>query len=180
MADEVSVGDVLGAAGSPAEVVWGGKTYKVGPPTDGAISRVEMLVAAQAGAEVDALKGVLPDSQHRELADDLKRKLMARSHRAGGDLFTETLQSPDGQVLYLLALLREYHPEMTERDARRMTADVPDQVERALILVTPDFLMLVAEMKGADPRRVQAILDQLNRSTGSSPGSPASPDAPRS
>ena len=162
-----SVGDVLGAAGEPATVRWRDRDYRVGPPTTGAITRAEMLVAKAAGSELDALRGQLPDAQFRKLDTALTAKLLARAHRAGGELFNEVMGSPDGQVLYLLALLREHHPDLNESDARGMMAEVPEQVERALILVTPDFLRLVGKMKGADPRKVQAVLDQLSPSTGS-------------
>jgi hypothetical protein len=131
----VSVGDVLGAAGEPATIDWNGKTYKLAPLTYGAVTRTEMLVAKSVSAELESMRGELPDGQFRRLEADLTAKLLGRAHRAGGALFTE--------------------------------------VERAILLVTPDFLRLVAEKKGADPRRVQAALDQLSRSTGSSPGSPA-------
>jgi hypothetical protein len=169
----VSVGDVLGAAGEPATIDWNGKTYKLAPLTYGAVTRTEMLVAKSVSAELESMRGELPDGQFRRLEADLTAKLLGRAHRAGGALFTEVMSSADGQVMYLLALLREHHPDATETDARRMMADVPDRVERAILLVTPDFLRLVAATKGADPRRVQAALDQLSRSTGSSPGSPA-------
>jgi hypothetical protein len=157
-APPLSVSDVLGAAGTFPAVRWRGREYPVSPPTLGTVARLEVLIAAAAGAEVDALQGT---PLHARMSKALEAMLVARAHRAGGELWDRYMGGTDGAVLYLLALLREKSPDMTEADARRMAAEESDQVRRALVLVTPDFLRLVGERAGASPDQVAAALRRL-------------------
>lgn len=167
-----SVQDVLGAAGEPPRVVADGVTYTVGFPTQRAKARLEELVAAAAVAAVADLKAALPADLFAEQWADVKELIRRREYRTGGKLWAETVGGAGGGVLFLLALLREHHADATEADARKLLATSREQVEAALLRVTPDFLRAVAADLGATPDQVATALNRLTPSAPTAP-SPA-------
>lgn len=172
MTPDLSVQDVLGAAGEPPRVVADGKTYTVGFPTQRAKARLEELVAASAVAAVADLKAALPPAAYAEQWAEVKELIRRREYRTGGSLWAEAMAGPGGGVLFLLALLRECHPDATEADARRLLAAAPEQVEAALARVTPVFIRAVAADLGATRDQTEAALKRLT------PSAPTASSAP--
>lgn len=158
MADDPkpAMGDVLGPAGEPVSISANGKVWKLGYPTPAAIDRLEKFVAAQAVAELAALEDALPADEFARQRAELRGEITARAHRAGGELWGRVLSSPSGQVLYLLALFRHHHPDMTAEDVLAVRAAAPLECDVALELVSPFFFALVAVRLGKTPEQAGA------------------------
>ena len=114
----------------------------------------------------------------------LKRDLAAGLYNPGGRLWRELLTGPRANVLYLLALLREHHPDATVADAERLTRDAAGMVAVALQDVTPPFFDALADLERMPPQvagalREQAAAMRANRPARPTPGagstSPSSP-----
>lgn len=163
-----SVGDVLGAAGEPMAVLWAGRTYRLGPPTVATLARLEELVLETAEAEIAAQ----PARRRKRMEDRLEDHIMSRAYRVGGELYQRVMEGPDGGTLFVAALVREHHPGFAPADAKRMAAEEPGRVRRALAAVTPTFLRLVGEQQGATPDQIARNVAQALDSLASSPDSP--------
>lgn len=154
-----STGDFLGGSAEPPIVKWKGKEFKVAPgglPT--VLDRLEKLVAQHATEAVRELKDTLDPDAYAATWQDLMNDLKARKNKTGGSLYQAVLSSPEAGHLYLLALVREYHPDFTEADAIQMTADEPEQVQAAIILVSPDFFRLTLKRQGASEEAITLAL----------------------
>lgn len=149
MADETvrSVQDVLGAAGAPPEFVWRGKSYKMGFLTQAAQARFEELIIGAESATVSALKGRIPPDDYRDRLADLGRNVDLREYTAGGPLWQRYATGRDrdrGICLYLLALLREYQPELKETDVVAMLQEIPEFLHLVADRAVPGFFAYVA------------------------------------
>jgi hypothetical protein len=131
----------LGAAGACPEISFGGKTWKIGHPTGRAKAALEELAVGRAVWHVRELKGVLPHDDYQATFRELTASISAGDYKTWGDGWQRMLFSGvNNGVLFVLALLRECHPEATEADARNLAANEPEQVNAALARVIPDFL----------------------------------------
>lgn len=168
----MSDADALGAAGECPRVTADGREWRVGWPTKRSKSRLMELVAAQAVREVLALKSALPPADYAPLWDGVQTALAAREHRTGGALWQRVMASQSGATLFLLALLRENHPEAAEDDAKRLAATEPEQVTAAVLRVTPPFFQLVGEELGLPPDQMtEAARQAVGRTTPTGPTS---------
>lgn len=155
-----STQDALGSAGACPEVRWGDKTYRVGFPTQRAKARLEALVAAQAVAEVRALRDSLDPAAYAEMFEAVNDAVRTRQHRTGGRMWQRALAEPGGVLLFPLALFREHHPDMTPEELRALMIAEPEQVRAALLQVVPGFFRAVGEEIGATPAAVEALIAQ--------------------
>lgn len=154
-----SVGDALGNSGECPVVTWRGKPYRVAFATDRTLARLEILVAAAATAEAEELAAALPPEQGEAQRKAVRSMLAGKAHRAGGSLWADVLNGPDGPVLQLLAFLRHHHPGASHADAGAMIAEEPAQVEAALAVVSPDFFRIAGRAAKSDP----ALLEESIR-----------------
>lgn len=153
--------NLLGDAGACPEVELGGKTWRIGHPTQRAKAALEELAAASAVAEVVALKGVVPAATYAEMFEGVARAVKRREYRTFGPGWLEQTTGPAGGSLFLLSLLRERHPEATEDDALALATAKPDEVQAALARVLPPFfelLMAKAPIPDAQKPKVLAAI----------------------
>lgn len=180
----VSVQDVLGAAGEPPRFAWRGKEYKVGFPTQRVKARLEELIAGAETAAVQALRGVIPPTDFADQLARLGRQLRTREHRTrDGSLWQRYMvgeEAVTGFQLFLLALLREHQPDVTEDDLRAMLAEGGEFLLLAADRVVPGFFTwLEAELgapKGTTAELAAKMAAELRRlGTRSTPPSSTTP-----
>lgn len=136
------VQQALGAAGACPEIIWQGKVWRLGHPTQRAKAVLEELGAAAALANVRHLPEDDPDRRA------VRKAVSTGSYRTFNPGWQETVGSPGTQHLFVLALFRETHPEMTEEQLFGLMAECPDDLRLGLARVVPDFFRLLL----ADPR----------------------------
>lgn len=141
-------------AGPGPTIVCDGKTWRVGFAKQKAKALLENLFREHA----------LRFSRENETpAEYQETKDMARGghYRTFAPGWNAMLGTPDGTVLYLLSLLQHNHPEATFADAARMFSMAPDEVDNALVEVSPNFFKLAAREwaaeKGQDEKKAEEI-----------------------
>jgi hypothetical protein len=128
--------------GLPAEVECGGRTYRLGPPTQKAKAILEELLAGAAVANVAAMKAYLPAAEYREAYDAVVRAVGAGLYKTGTKGWLDALQSPDGLLAFTLSLFRVNHPTMTRAECETLVGDHGDAVNAAMARVAPDFFRM--------------------------------------
>jgi hypothetical protein len=140
MSDTPGIGVMLGKG---AEVVSGGKTWKVSAPDQNSKDRLAKLAAAVAIAEVEKLEGTLPpksfDRAYRHVIQNLK------DYHTWGEGWQRIVLGSNHYFLW--ALLQESHPHITEAEVLGLMSKSPGGVAAAYAQVLPDFFHLLAEVK---------------------------------
>lgn len=167
--DDPRPGDLLGAAGAPFEVDHAGRTWRVGHPTQRAKDQFNKLVKADALRRAQQEDAELPGLG---ALDQFRRDIAAGHYKPGGKLWVELVTGPRANVLFLLALLREHHPDATPADAEALTRDAPDAVAVALTEVTPPFFALLAADPETPPPTAAALREAVARATAVRPARP--------
>jgi|SRR5579872_138198 len=145
--DSPSVQTMLGASGACPEIIHNSKIWKIGHPTQRAKATLEELVIGKATAEILSLKKTLPLEAYAELFESLRVAISAGEYKTGGAGWAKVVFTGLGAPLFLLSLLRENHPDATEKDARELSAHHPELVQLALARVIPGFFdLLLADM----------------------------------
>lgn len=139
------VGPALGDAGPCPPIVYKDKTWLVGHPTQKAKAELELQTMLAAVANVERLRRVLRPEEYKRRLDALDAKIEGGAYQTWGEVWMSVNNSPDGKPLFLLALLKETHPEATFADARAIWLNEPRQVKRAFTVVIPSFFALLAE-----------------------------------
>ncbi len=145
---------VLGAAGAPFEIDHGGRTWRVGHPTRRAADAFNKLVKADALRQAQQEDAEFPGLG---AVEQFRRDVTAKHYQPGGRLWAELATGHRANALYLLALLREHHPEAAVADAEGLIRDTPAAVAVALEEVTPPFFDLLATTEGMPPDRGAAL-----------------------
>lgn len=135
----------LGSAGACPEIVFQGKTWRIGHPTQRAKSALEELATAKAVAEVRALKTIVPADAYGELFSELATRVSAGDYRTWGAGWQRIIFTPANAYMFLLSLLRERHPDATEADAQALASNCREEVELALARVVPDFFTMLVD-----------------------------------
>lgn len=159
--DSPGLGVMLGKG---AEIVCGGKAWKVGAPDQFAKERLEKLAAKVALEEVRRLKGTLDHAAYQEAFGEVVRDL--KGYRTWQPGWQAVVMAPAGQHLFLLSLIQGPHPDATEEDVLGLFRDAPEEVAAAYAQVLPDFFtLLVAPLRQllspADVAKVEAALAAL-------------------
>lgn len=172
MAESVSVTTMLGAAGACPEIALDGKTWRIGHPSQRSKPQLEKLVVAHATAEILALEGLLEPAQFARFFESHKSDVISGTYRTWGAGWQKIALAPANIHMFLLALLRENHPEATEKDARALIVHNRHEVELALAQTVPAFftllmedLPLTAEQRRDMRAKIQAITSQLRERT---------------
>lgn len=147
---------LLATPGSSPEITFQGKVYRIGHPTQRARETLERLAAAKATLEITALKGELDATAYAELFESHKQDIVAGKYRAWGEGWQRITLAPRNHHLFLLALLRENHPDATEREALGLAQGAREEVELALAEVVPGFFTLLVEEMPLPPQQKQA------------------------
>lgn len=163
MSDAGGVGQMLGSAGTPAEIVVGKTKWLVGHPDQAAKARLEKLVAKAALDEVRRLKDVLDPGTYREAFAEAVATL--KDYRTWRPGWQRIVFDPAYFHLYLWSLLQEHQPQASEDDVREICERAPEEVRAAVAEVMPGFFrMLLADLEGHAPeetlRQVAAGLDK--------------------
>ena len=160
-----SVQDVLGAAGEPPSFVWRGRRFKVGHPTPAVEARFEELIAEAEVQAVRSLRGLVPDDDYREEIRRLGRQTRDREYRTGkGSLwvrYTVGDQAAVGANLYLLALLREHHPDFSADDLRDALEEEQDFLLLAAERVIPGFFGWAGAKLKLPPGAVGTLVESV-------------------
>jgi len=142
-----SVMTQLGAAGSCPEIEHKGKIWKVGHPTQRAKAELEKLATQKATRETLSLKELLSPADYGEIFESFRRAVSSGEYKTGKIGWLQTVFSGATAPLFFLSLLREHHPDATEKDAQTLYSEQPEQTMLALEAVVPPFFdMLLKEM----------------------------------
>ncbi len=157
-ADSPSVMESLGDAGACPEIDLNGKLWTIGHPTQRAKAELEKLAVQQATREILDARPLIGDVAYQEAMTSHRRGMAAKEYKTFGAGWQAVIQGPDGHVLFLLALLRERHPEANEGIARELISTRGDEVAVALMQVAPPFCeMLVRDMTATPEEKAEAL-----------------------
>lgn len=157
--DVEGLGTFLGDAGSCPTVQWDGHTYEIGWPTQRAKTALEELAAAKAVSEIRSLKKALPADAYAETFSELTSRIAAGDYRTWGVGWQRVVLAGGNAHLFLLTLLREKNPKITEQLARALAIAEPEQIGAALARVVPGFLsLLLDELPLQEEQRAAAEL----------------------
>ena len=167
------VGVMLGGG---AEIVCGGRTWKVGAPDQDAKARLERLAAKSALDGVRELKGTLDPAAYQEVFGEVTRNL--KNYKTWQPGWQAVVMSPAGHHLFLLSLIQGPHPDATEDDVLAVFAQAPEEVAAALARVLPDFFTLLTaplrrHLRPAELAKVDAALAELRARLTPTPASSA-------
>jgi hypothetical protein len=151
----------LGDAGPCPTVVFAGKTWTIGHPTQRAKAELEKLVVEVAAKNLDDLKGVLPKAKWKEKEDKFDALLLARQWQTWGSLWSEVNNGPQSQALFLLSLARPHHPDMTVADAESLWINANRACRTALVLVVPGFFDLLTALLPAEEGDRQIVAERM-------------------
>lgn len=140
---------VLGAAGPPVELRHKGLTWRLGHPVQSARELLENFLAAQAIAEVNALRDTLDPQDYAAAKKDVLSLVTGKWYSTGGKGWVAAVEGPEGGALFVLALLRVHQPHATVADVKALLADKLDELTLALEQVAPDFFLALTDE--ADP-----------------------------
>ena len=165
---EATAQQMLGGAAGPVEIHTKDRVWKVGHPSQTAKGRLEELVAQHARREILRLGGT---------AAEWREAVEAGHYATRNPGWLRVMSSPTSPALYLLSLLREHHPDITQAEVQALVEAEPDQAEAAFVRVCPDFLRAVlvglpaADVEQAVREGVAAMTDALRamRTAGPSP-----------
>lgn len=147
--NDADVTDIIGASGDCPTVTVGdgpaAKTWTISWPTQDAKTRLNNLLIGVAEENVNkSNKGLSP--ARRERADaDFSAALRHGDYKTWGPGWLAEYNTPRGQLMFLLSLLRETHPRATEADAASLFRDAGGAVTRALLRVAPPFFSLLID-----------------------------------
>lgn len=104
----------LGAAGAPARLVCGERTYLLSPLTKRVQGDLEEWLFGRA---VAALPASMDPAAYAGAVAALAERRAGGAYDFTGKLMDRAIRTVDGGVQLLLCLLRKHQPEMTEADA---------------------------------------------------------------
>lgn len=132
-------------------VLCGGKTWRLGFNDQDAKGRLEELVRSHVLREAlkdrDAIGGEEGEADYQKVKTQLRQGHFLTFEKGWLDL----LNSPLGNVLFLLSLLQHNHPDATDADAFRLFREEPDQTQAAIEVVAPHFFREAAIQLGSKP-----------------------------
>ncbi len=158
------VGLELGDAGPCPVVTYNGKPWSVGHPTQRAKATLEGLVAQVATRNIEELKAFYTPQQYKEEMEQLRASIRGGHHRTWGPLWLAVNGGPESNVLFLLTLLRERHPEATLNDAEGMWSDCNEDAKTAMAMVVPSFYaLLVKSLPGTPEHRAELLAKSVTQ-----------------
>lgn len=134
---------VLGQSGACPEISDNGKTWKIAHPTQQAKAILNVLIVQRASEEIETQGKNLPPGVSARMFDSLTKMVVAKHFHTWHPGWLEAVGSQDGDILFLLSLLKINHPTATEADAFTLYANCPGKVKIALAQVMPPFFDLL-------------------------------------
>lgn len=153
----------LGNSGSIPTIEHEGKTWRISHPVNECKAHFVTIITANAVQNCKDLKGVLSPDVYAELWNDLVKKIAGGHFRTLNAGWIEVMQGFDADVFFLLSLLRKFHPEATEADARTLYSERREEVAAVFAQVVPGFFDSLAKdwPPKIEPAARPAILDSL-------------------
>lgn len=192
----------LGDSGHRPEFVVGGKTYRMGHPTQAAKDRFCKGIVQAELRKYAALvaEGVWTPARSDERVEELGGQIDRGEHQPGGPLFDRYslgTERATGVMIFLWSLLAEDNPGITVEQVRALQVDGAAAVRLAVRQVVPRFFEWGLAARKIPPERLAeamaAIRDEIDRllpatptadrppeSTSSSPGNPTTGSPPAS
>ena len=133
----------LGESGACPEIVHNGKTWKVGYPTQKAKAILNNLVVAYASAEIQTASESLPPALYQQMLSDFTTKIGQRYYKTWHQGWIEIAMGQDGDILFLLSLVKLHQPNATENDARMLFEECGPMVQTAMAQVMPVFFQIL-------------------------------------
>lgn len=165
----------LGASGPCPEISCAGKTWKIGHPTQEAKAELNRIVVAVASAALEANRSVLPPAVFSQMFSDFTAKVSKRYYQTWHEGWIEIALGQDGDVLFLLSLMRIHQTGATEADARTLYTEAAEQVGVAMAQVMPVFFqVLEADYPSQLPKEQRANLSGVLRARFLSQAAPTS------
>lgn len=152
------VGPVLGDAGPTPEFHWNGKTWKIGHPIQRAKAELESLVCDYVFRHLEAMRGVWPEAKFAAKEAELELQVLGGHHRTWGSLWRSVTSGPDGNALFLLALLRVHAPATTLAEASVLWNASPRQLRIAYAAVIPGFFAHLVSLRPGTTEEKAATL----------------------
>lgn len=152
--------DVLGDAGSLPEIEYAGKVWKVGKPTQRAADTLVALTIRAAMREIQALKGIIDPADYQQMFDDFTVAVQKGAYKTWGERWYAMASTAEGTMRFLLSLIRERHPDASEKDALALAVNCGEEVRVAFAQVLPPFLFLMLDnhpsvLAASDERRAE-------------------------
>ncbi len=143
-----NLNSVLGQSGACPEIELNGETWKIGHPTQQAKSILNLLIVANATAELTALRGVVDAQTYADSMREHSARVANGYYKTWRDGWLAAMGDKfRADAVFLQSLLRVNHPGATEKLARDLYEQKPDEVSMALLEIAPPFFeMLVKEL----------------------------------
>lgn len=174
------VGPVLGADGAPVTFDWNGRTWRLEHPVQKAKDELEKLVLRYVVGQQEEMRGVWAEDTFAAKEKELDDRIYGGHHKTLGSLWQAVTSGPDGNALFLLALLRQHQPHATLAEAATMWNASPRSLRLAYAEVIPDFFSVLVASRAGDPaekaRAAAAGAAQIVALLGV-PGAPATPSS---
>ena len=152
----------LGDAVSPVVIKLGNKEWKIGPPTQAAKGELEGSVVQVAERNLELLKPFWSAAKYKQEEAELRNAIRGGHWKTWGQLWATIINSPDGNTLFLLSLMREKHLEATFEDAQALWREKTEEVKKAFALQIPSFFaILVTYLPGTPEERAKALADSV-------------------
>lgn len=168
MAEEIRPEGALAALGDavpPPEIVFNGRPWRIGHPTQLAKAELEKLVVEVSEQALADVRGSVKPARYAALEKRLDDAILARQWQTWGSLWNEVVDGPLSFPLFLLSLMRPHHPTATVADAQALWLGENRKVRTALVMVLPGFFELLAATLpgGADERAatVQQVIARI-------------------
>lgn len=163
-----TIGIMLGAAGSPAELNdHKGRKWLIGHPTQKAKERLEKLATAKASANLRAMRDTLPEDEYEEHFERLSDKIATGDFKTWRSGWHKIVLAADGSgtALFVLALLKEHHPDATEEDVVDLAVNCPEEIKLAMAQVLPPFMALIVEGLPIKEKQKALAIEKLKGAT---------------
>ncbi len=158
------VGLELGDAGPCPTITYKDKVWSVGHPTQRAKAQLEGLAAQVAMRNVEEMRDFYSAQQYKEEVESVRSAIRGGHHKTWGSLWMTVNNGPESNMLFLLSLLRERHPEAMLADAEGMWADVTEDAKTAMAMVVPSFYaLLVKSLPGSPEERTELLARSIEQ-----------------
>lgn len=122
------MGMVSAALGSPVDLVYDGKTYKLSPWSYDIQSSYERYLEGEAVAALKRLRPYLTEDEYREQLSETRRDVGAGLYTFGSDIVAKAIWAKPHFKHLVWLCLQKNHPEATKDLVSKMVDDQLDEV----------------------------------------------------
>jgi hypothetical protein len=133
-----------------------GKVFKFGKATGESRKAMISAVAQVSWKNVSELQLLCPEA-YPEARDAYMRDIGSEQHKPGGKLWDAHSKGPTSFPLFVYALIKPQHPDVSFPDARELLARDPDGVSAAVAALVPGFFDMLAAHPETPPEQRQAF-----------------------